>query len=457
MTTDIISTPVPVVAPAARRSRGLAEPVQDKVLRIVCYVISVVWCSFTVFPIYWLFTSTFKDAVDVNRMPPVFFPSLPSAYTVQLDFSDVAASDPQNLEQIIREDLALVVWRVPDLLPRIHLGKMVAEGWVNGRKVAGASLRMFDYSQYRGQLWPTQRLSDGLVKKEIERAHFPTNLQVDLNGSLPSKGAGKTATTAVNKVEALFENKIKLTGRVQAIGERTDLASLANNYIDAWRTPGRRYPNLHMWNYFTNGLTIAVAMILAHWLISGSAGYALSRLLNQKWSQLMTIFFLATMMVPSVTTLVPLYELTGKLGLHDSFWGVILPGIPGPFAIYLYKGFFDALPQDLLDAARIDGASEYRIFGQIVMPMSKNVFTVIGLLTFLASWNDFFWPLLILRSANKFTFTLAIYFGMVYAKLAPYLAGAMATAIIASVPTVIVFALFSRSIQQGLIWSGLKG
>ena len=198
-------------------------------------------------------------------------------------------------------------------------------------------------------------------------------------------------------------------------------------------------------------------MILIHWLISGGAGYALSRLLSPSLSKFMTIFFLATMMVPSATTLVPLYELVGKMGLLDTFWGVILPGIPGAFAIYLYKGFFDALPQDILDAARIDGASEFRIFARIAAPMSRNVFTVIGLLTFLASWNDFFWPLLVLRSANRWTFTLAIYFSTNSMKQAASLGSAMATAVIASMPTLIVFSIFSRSIQQGLVWSGLKG
>jgi multiple sugar transport system permease protein len=174
-------------------------------------------------------------------------------------------------------------------------------------------------------------------------------------------------------------------------------------------------------------------------------------------SKIMTIFFLATMMVPSATTLVPLYEFVGKMGLVDTYWGVILPGIPGAFAIYLYKGFFDALPQDILDAARIDGASEYRIFARILAPMSRNVFTVIALLTFLWAWNDFFWPLLILRSTPKWTFTLAIYFAVNSVKNAQDVAPGMAMALMASLPTLLVFTIFSKSIQQGLIWSGLKG
>jgi len=439
-----------------KRTGRLRETRSDKIYRAICYVISFIWCGFTIFPVYWLFTSTFKDAVDVNRMPPLFFPSLPAAYVVRVDYTDLAASDPAKLDLAIREDLAMVIWRVPDLLPTVHLGKITAEAWIGDRKIAEAVLPKFQYEQYRS-LWPTQRLSDNLVRKEVDRAHFITNLKLDLNGSLAPRKLGDTTTESSAKIMNQFQQKIQPSGRVTMVGERVDLTMLINSYVVAWRSPGQRYPNLTIANYFLNGLTITSIMILAHWFISGSAGYALSRLLKARVARVMTLFFLATMMVPNVTTLVPLYELIGKLGLHDTFWGVILPGIPGAFAIYLYKGFFDALPQDILDAARIDGSSEYRTFLQIAMPMSRNVFTVIALLTFLAFWNDFFWPLLILRSANKWTFTLALYFGTTGMRQAPNLASAMALAVIASIPTVVVFALFSRSIQQGLVWSGLKG
>lgn len=446
-----------LAAAVIKRGRGrLRETRGDRIFRAICYLISFFWCGFTVFPIYWLFTSTFKDAVDINKMPPLFFPSLPAAYTVRVDYTELAASDPQALDLAIREDLALVVWRIPDLLPTIHLGKITAEAWIGERKVAEASLPRYQYAYYRS-LWPTQRLSDNLVRKEIARVHFVTNLQMDLDGSLAPRKLGKEATEAANKIIAQFGEKIQPKGRVVAVGERVNLALLINSYVIAWREPGTRYPNLSIANYFANGLTITGALILAHWLISGSAGFALSRLLSPRASRVMTLFFLATMMVPSVTTLVPLYELVGKMGIQDTFWGVILPGIPGAFAIYLYKGFFDALPQDILDAARIDGASEYRTFAAVAVPMSRNVFTVIGLLTFLWAWNDFFWPLLILRSANKHTFTLALYFGMTGMRMAPNLASAMAMAVIAAIPTVLVFAIFSKSIQQGLVWSGLKG
>jgi len=148
----------------------------------------------------------------------------------------------------------------------------------------------------------------------------------------------------------------------------------------------------------------------------------------------------------------------GSMGLHDTLMAVILPGIPAAFSIYLFKGFFDALPGELFDASRIDGASEYQTFLRIAVPMSKNVFAVIGLMTFLASWNNFFWPYLVLRRPHVWTFPIAIYMSAGGSGAANANYGiAMASAVIAAVPTVLVFAIFSRSIQQGLVWSGLKG
>jgi ABC-type glycerol-3-phosphate transport system permease component len=431
----------------------------DRLLRVFCYIVSFVWCGFTIFPIFWMFTSTFKDAVDVMRMPPVFFPSVPAAYTIQLDYADMADVPSSELDEIIREDLALAVWRVIDMMPRIHMGRLHVEAYMGDRKVAGAYLPKYTYTYYRAT-WPTQRLTDALVLREVERgrAHFATNLEIDLDGSLRPFRTGNPDTESAGKIADLFlGEQIGTRGRLVSVYERVHLGSLINSYVDAWRAPGRRYPGLSMFNFFTNGLIITGSLILCHMFISGGAGYALSRLLSPRLSRFMTIFFLATMMVPMATTLVPLYELVGKMGLLDTYWGVVLPGIPGAFAIYLYKGFFDALPQDILDASRIDGASEYRIFAQILAPMSRNVFTVIALLTFLWAWNDFFWPLLVLRSTPRWTFTLAIYFSINSIKQAEGVASGMALATMASLPTLLVFTIFSKSIQQGLIWSGLKG
>ena len=429
---------------------------QDKAYRIFCYVLSTIWVSFTIFPLVWLLGSTFKDSVDVMKMPPDILPRIPSLYTVQLDYADVNLSGAE-LERVIREDLALAVWRVPDYLAAIHLGAMRAEAYLDGRKVAETFLPTHTFLYYRGRLWVTQRLSDRLVRRNVDQALFPAKLKMDLDGSLAAKPAGQpNAETA--QIAELFGTEIQPTGQLIQVAERRYFPAIFNNFIAAWRAPDRLYKGMTFAGYMVNGLRITIADILLQWVVSGMAAYALSRILSPKWSRVWTIYFLITMMVPGIATLIPLYEMVGKMGLHDRLLGVIIPSIPGAFTIYLFKGFFDALPGEIFDAARIDGASEFKVFFRIVAPMSKNVFTVIGLLTFLGSWSNFFWPYLVLRSPKVWTFTIAIYMAMGGSGAAGAQYGsAMASAVMAALPTILIFAVFSRTIQQGLVWSGLKG
>jgi len=430
---------------------------QDTTYRTLCYILSTLWVAFTMFPLFWLLTSTFKDPVDIMKMPPDFVPQVPLVYTVQLDYTGVSLPEGLTIEQAIREDMAIATWRVPDWLANIRLGAIRAEAYLDGRKVAETFLPSHQYSWYRGRIWASQRLSDNLVRREADTALFPARFEMDLQGSLPAVNPGEDGEFT-EQVADLFDTQLMTTGTLIDVGARRYWPALMNNFISAWRAPGRLSPGMSFAGYLSNSLKITLSDILLQWLVSGMAAYALSRILTPRFSRIWTIFFLITMMVPGVATLIPMYELVGKLGLHDKLLGVIIPAIPGAFTIYLFKGFFDALPGDIFDSARIDGASEFSIFFRLVLPMSKNVFTVIGLLTFLSSWNNFFWPYLVLRSPRVWTFTIAIYMAMGGSGAAGTQYGnAMASAVMASLPTVLVFALFSRSIQQGMVWSGLKG
>ena len=429
----------------------------DKVYRTFCYVISIIWVTFVVFPIIWLLGSTFKDSVDVMKMPPDLLPRPPLQYTVRLDFSEVAKEQPETLEKTIKNDLAMATWRVPDYLAAIHYGAIGAEAYVDGHKVAETYLDGATYSDNRGKLWKTQRLSDNLVKRDVDKALAVSNFKIDLVNPMPASGASETSEFTQQVVD-MFGGATKPTSRLIGVVQQNYWLGIFNNFINAWIAPGKLVKGMTYAGYLANSLAITLAAIILQFVISGMAAYGLSRILTRRWSRIWTIFFLVTIMVPGITTLIPTFALVGSMGLNNTLLAVILPGIPGAFSIYLFKGFFDALPGELFDAARIDGASEFQTFTRVAIPMSKNVFAVIGLVTFLGSWNDFFWPFLVLQRPNVWTFPIAIYMAAGGSGTAnSAYAVAMASAVIAAVPTVLVFAIFSRSIQQGLVWSGLKG
>lgn len=429
----------------------------DKAYRAFCYIISTIWVTFVMFPIVWLLGSTFKDSVDVMKMPPDLLPRAPLQYTVRLDFSDVARQQPEQLEQIIKEDLAMATWRVPDYLSAIHYGAISAEAYIDGRKVAETYLNGAVYADNRGKLWKTQRISDRLVRRDLDKAAELAGFTIDLNASLPPSSASATSEFTA-QVAAMFGTETKPTGTLIGVAEQPYWLGMLNNFINAWQAPSKVVKGMTFAGYLANSLTITIAEIVLQFTISGMAAYALSRILSRRWSRIWTVFFLVTLMVPGIATLIPTFALVGSMGLHDTLLAVILPGIPGAFSIYLFKGFFDALPGEMFDAARIDGASEFQTFLRIAVPMSKNVFAVIGLMTFLGSWNNFFWPYLVLRRPHVWTFPIAIYMSAGGSGAANANFGiAMASSVIAAIPTVLVFAIFSRSIQQGLVWSGLKG
>ncbi|HEY3340413.1 MAG TPA: carbohydrate ABC transporter permease [Anaerolineae bacterium] len=429
----------------------------DRIYTTLCYVISTIWVIFVIFPIIWLLGSTFKDSVDVMKMPPDLLPRVPLQYTIKLDFSDVAKQQPDKLEQTIKTDLALATWRVPDYLSAIHFGALSAEAYIDGRKVAETYLTGITYTDNRGKLWKTQRISDNLVSKSTDQALAAADFKMDLNGALPASSATTTSEFTAQVTE-MFGSVTKPASHLISVTQQPFWMGMFNNFVSAWTAPSKVVKGMTYAGYLANSTAITLSTIMLQFVVSGFAAYALSRMLSRTWSRIWTIFFLATLMVPGITTLIPTFAMVGAMGLNNTLLAVIVPGIPGAFSIYLFKGFFDALPGELFDASRIDGASEFQTFTRIAVPMSKNVFAVIGLMTFLGSWNDFFWPFLVLQRPNVWTFPVAIYMaaGGSGAANATY-SIAMASSVIAAIPTVFVFAIFSRSIQQGLVWSGLKG
>jgi ABC-type glycerol-3-phosphate transport system permease component len=429
----------------------------DKVYRTFCYVVSIVWVTFVVFPIIWLLGSTFKDSVDVMKMPPDLIPRVPLQYTLRFDYSALAKDQPDQLESAIKKDLAMATWRVPDYLAAIHFGAISAEAYVDGKKVADTFLDGIVYADTRGKLWKTQRLSDNLVGKDPDTALAPASFNIYLDNPQVAYGPSETSEFT-QQIAAMFGPVVKPTGQLASVVQQSYWLGIFNNFVNAWMAPGKVIKGMTYAGYLANSLAITTAAIMLQFVISGMAAYGLSRILTRRWSRVWTIFFLITMMVPGIATLIPTFSLVGGMGLHNTLLAVILPGIPGAFSIYLFKGFFDALPGEMFDAARIDGASEVQTFSRVAIPMSKNVFAVIGLMTFLGSWNDFFWPFLVLQRPNVWTFPIAIYMSAGGSGTANSAYGtAMASAVIAAIPTVAVFAIFSRSIQQGLVWSGLKG
>jgi multiple sugar transport system permease protein len=207
--------------------------------------------------------------------------------------------------------------------------------------------------------------------------------------------------------------------------------------------------------YFVNSTLIAVVVTLANLLFCSMAGYALAKMEFAGRKPLMALV-LATLMVPSSVTLVPLFVLMSKLHLVNSYAAVILPFAAGAFGVFLMRQFMIGLPRDLLDQARVDGAGEWRIFWQIVLPLVRPALATLGIFQFLASWNNFLWPLVVLTDESKYTLPVALATFAIGQNKADYgLLMAGAVALVA--PVIVVFLLLQRHFTQSIAMTGLKG
>lgn len=185
------------------------------------------------------------------------------------------------------------------------------------------------------------------------------------------------------------------------------------------------------------------------------AAYGLSRI-DFKGRGFLLGILIATMMIPGMALLIPVYKLLASMGLVNSYWGIIIPRLADVGGIFLMRQFFISLPKDLDNAARIDGAGEFRIFAQIILPNAKSSVLVVAMFNFMGNWNDLLWPLIMTSRPETRTITagLAMLTGH-GSSVTPY-GVVMAGALISALPLLIIFFFIQKSFVQGIAMTGIK-
>ncbi|MEJ7794087.1 MAG: carbohydrate ABC transporter permease [Nocardioides sp.] len=206
--------------------------------------------------------------------------------------------------------------------------------------------------------------------------------------------------------------------------------------------------------YFANSAIVAVAVAAGNMVFCSMLGYALAKLAFPG-KKIVFGLVLGTLMVPGVVTFIPLFVLTTNLGLANSLPGMILPFLAGPFGVFLMRQYILTIPDELIQAARVDGASELRIFFSIVLPLCGPAVATLGVLTFLTSWNNFLWPLVIATSEDKYTLPVALALYSVGQNATQY-GLLLAGSVVVVLPVLLVFLVLQRRIMQGIAMTGIK-
>ncbi|WP_449603125.1 carbohydrate ABC transporter permease [Paenibacillus sp. Marseille-Q9583] len=220
--------------------------------------------------------------------------------------------------------------------------------------------------------------------------------------------------------------------------------------------------------FFWNSLVLAVAGVLANLFFGSISGYAFAKL-NFKLNKPIFRVLLAAMMIPGIVTMIPtVYVMrhipffggndifgSGGNGLMNSFWGIILPGASGTFAVFFMRQFFLTLPSDMMEMARIEGCGEFKIFWRIYLPLTKPALATLSIFTFQAGWNSFLWPMIVLNDPDKATIQMGLqaFSYNFQTDYGPMMAGAL----VAILPILVLFLALQRYFVQGIAFSGIKG
>ena len=209
-----------------------------------------------------------------------------------------------------------------------------------------------------------------------------------------------------------------------------------------------------MGRYFVNSVIVSSAATVLSLLLNGLAGYAFAKLRFAGRDRLMRLL-LAGLLVPAQVAMIPLFWVMKMLGLVNSYAAVVVPAMAGIFGIFLVRQYALSLPDDLIDAARLDGASELRIFRSIVLPLLVPILVTLAIFTFLGTWNDFMWPLIVLSDRDLQTLPVALA-GMSREHVQDSEL-MMAGSVVTILPVIAIFVTLQRHYIQGIIMGSVKG
>jgi len=208
------------------------------------------------------------------------------------------------------------------------------------------------------------------------------------------------------------------------------------------------------WRFFANSIFVTIVNTILVLIFTSMVGYGLGQY-NFKGRNFIVMLLLCTMMVPGTILLLPIFRLITNLGLMDSYWGLILPAMVPAFAIFFFRQYCIGLPKDYAEAARIDGCGEAMIFLSIYVPLMKPAFGAMGILTGMGIWNDFIWPMIVLRTTESLTLAPGL-----LSSITPHENSfdiVFAGSLMAVLPIIILFLFNQKAFIEGLTVGGVKG
>lgn len=221
----------------------------------------------------------------------------------------------------------------------------------------------------------------------------------------------------------------------------------------AWHTV---WTSDHFPTYIKNSVFLAVVIVSCNLFLSALGGYAFARL-RFPGRDLLFLLVLATLMVPDQLRLIPIFVMIVNWGLFGSFWGYIMINLVTATNLFFMRQYFLTIPRDFEEAAKLDGASHFKIFWRVMLPLALPAMSALAILQFQGTWNDFFWPLILFGQGNQSHYTIQLGLAEFLFTYSSYIPELMVGSIIAIVPVLVIFLAFQRYFVSGVISAGVKG
>lgn len=217
-----------------------------------------------------------------------------------------------------------------------------------------------------------------------------------------------------------------------------------------------RMQGLNVGRWMFNSALVALAITVGNVLFGSMAGYALARI-EFPGRTILFLAILGTMMVPGIVLLIPMFIVLRELGMIDTYWGLIVPKLAAAFSVFLMKQFFESIPKEMEEAARIDGASRLQMFFRVVLPLARPALVALIIFSFQGAWNDFMFPLIVVTNNDLYTLPLGL--AVLRGGLGENLQwnAILAGSLITTLPMAIIFLFFQRYFVEGISYAGLKG
>lgn len=417
-------------------------------LKALAGLLTTIWILALCFPIYLMLVASFSAGTSEFSESFNLGITVPLKYTVNVDYTNDEIGNISDDELFLQVNSML--WRMYNY-KQSKMGMTEVVVSIDGKTMASYSLSKADYEINKPRMWTKNVLNHIDIERVVSVIKSDGYISKG-NNSEDYKNGFKNRFT--KEISEDFSKDEDILGTIKGCTAKKSYGCMFDNYKIAWAYPKSIGLKTGMIKPIFNTIFVAIMKIALNIFVSALAAYSMSKLLPRGLKYKIQMIILASSMVPATLMLIPKYQVIQSIGLNDSLWALIIPGCASLGSLMLFKGTFDAYPNGILEAASLDGASEFYKFFRIVLPAAKGIIGVQIFSIFGSVWNEYFWPSMVIRDENKYTVSLVLNYMMnIDSKGFDVL---LAVGFIISIPTLLLYAFFQKFLTYGIDFSGVK-